>query len=293
MKYYFVSDLHGCPLDWLISALYQKDFNAATDTLVVVGDIVDRGQHSLELINYVLSLPHKIIVLGNHDCRDFELIACNRQVERFDTLNGVGATYYSLLQLTSKKEPDLGVMKLMPMPTNNWRAFTRYYSLGVWAVEFPNLIATHAWVPTIQMRRATRDGDIVETKLLNWRAASVADWLNAVWSNTHECVKNNLWPNKPLLVGHWHAWELRDAFQYHKKRGPKELLPIEDCKTFYYKTGTFIDSCTIASALINVEVYECNEEPIVYASNCFHPNNNPVLGRPLTQWLEEMQNENR
>ena len=66
MSTYVIGDVQGC-FDELETLLGQISFNPQRDTLVFVGDLVNRGPKSLETLAYIYNLPNKIVVLGNHD----------------------------------------------------------------------------------------------------------------------------------------------------------------------------------------------------------------------------------
>lgn len=62
---YFIGDLHG---DWkaLKFFLDQVSFNYR-DILISVGDLIDRGNNSLEVLSFFLYTPNAYAVLGNHE----------------------------------------------------------------------------------------------------------------------------------------------------------------------------------------------------------------------------------
>jgi bis(5'-nucleosyl)-tetraphosphatase (symmetrical) len=62
-----IGDIQGC-YDSFIKLLQKIEFNPAKDKLWLVGDLVNRGPKSLEVLEYLYSIKDSIyITLGNHD----------------------------------------------------------------------------------------------------------------------------------------------------------------------------------------------------------------------------------
>ena len=67
MAVWAVGDIQGC-YDSLQELLKKIDFNPKKDKLWVAGDLVNRGEKSLEVLEYLYSIKDSTeIVLGNHD----------------------------------------------------------------------------------------------------------------------------------------------------------------------------------------------------------------------------------
>ena len=63
---YVISDLHGIALSRLQDLLHQANFSQE-DTLFVLGDTIDRGEHGLELLFWMMEQYNVIHLLGNHE----------------------------------------------------------------------------------------------------------------------------------------------------------------------------------------------------------------------------------
>jgi serine/threonine protein phosphatase 1 len=77
MKTYVVGDVHG-RLNQLKALIGSLDYDPKNDRLVFLGDLIDRGEDSPGVVNYVLELqaesPNLVCLRGNHEQMLLDLI---------------------------------------------------------------------------------------------------------------------------------------------------------------------------------------------------------------------------
>lgn len=265
-RYVFVSDIHG-QFDKLAEALAGAKFDQDIDTLVCLGDIFDRGPQSLEVLEYLMSLPNRIFIWGNHDYRVRQLL-CGGLVGSHDYSNGVLETLHSFCpDHKNIKSIDflINIFSTHSKYEDTYRLLWKYFDECVWAVEWENLIATHAWLPhcgTIPARGATKTQPIFQLRS-DWRNSSRADWYEASWAHTEQCIEDKIFPDKTLIIGHWHAWRLWAKFGGYKPNyAPWETynhFEGDDLKVIC------IDGCSNADGgVVNACVLQLEEDYNVY-----------------------------
>lgn len=89
MSRHAIGDIQGC-CDELRALLTRLRFSADRDRLWFVGDLVNRGPRSLEVLRYVRALgDNAIVVLGNHDLHLLAIAFGCRPARRSDTLEEI------------------------------------------------------------------------------------------------------------------------------------------------------------------------------------------------------------
>ena len=87
MATYAVGDVQGC-FDELRELLARTGFDGARDRLWFVGDLVNRGPASLEVLRFVRGLGERaLVVLGNHDLHLLCVASGNARKRKDDTLD--------------------------------------------------------------------------------------------------------------------------------------------------------------------------------------------------------------
>lgn len=100
MATYVISDLHGCFAP-LLKLLEQINFDQASDRLIFVGDLINRGPQSLETLRFVKNLAEQNIaktVLGNHDFLLLFLASNLEKVPSYDLSDKKYASLQKILQ---------------------------------------------------------------------------------------------------------------------------------------------------------------------------------------------------
>ena len=89
MAIYAIGDIQGC-FDELQELLRHVRFQRAKDQLWFVGDLVNRGPKSLEVLRFVSELGRDArMVLGNHDLNLIAIAEGVREIRSQDTVQDV------------------------------------------------------------------------------------------------------------------------------------------------------------------------------------------------------------
>ncbi len=96
MSTYFIGDVHGC-YDELMILLDRINFDKQQDQLIFVGDLINRGPKSLEVLRFVKGLGKNAqVVLGNHDISLFAYAA--------GIYHGNGTDFPKIMQVPDGRE---------------------------------------------------------------------------------------------------------------------------------------------------------------------------------------------
>lgn len=66
MTLFVIGDIHG-RYNALVEVIEKSGFDKDRDELVILGDVVDGGFQAKECIEYLLTIPNRVFVIGNHD----------------------------------------------------------------------------------------------------------------------------------------------------------------------------------------------------------------------------------
>ena len=246
-KFFVVSDVHGF-YDEMIDALNKAGFDKYNSEhwLISCGDNFDRGPQPVEVMQYLIGLPRKILCKGNHESLLQDL--CEKGYPgSHDIRNG---TYGTVCEFGGA---GLGRSFEECCIVTEQRTKNFIYDMVPY-FETKNYVFTHGYIPVncddglpMYYRRNRKF-----SRKENWRESHASEWEQAHWLNGMEMVHNGFGIEKCVVVGHWHASWGRMAFNNEPEFGEGA-----DFSPYCYDDKLIaIDACTAYSGKVNVLVLE-------------------------------------
>jgi len=257
MKYFVVSDIHSHSRQ-LKYALSMKGYDKdnPNHTLIVLGDIFDRGPDPVGVYEFLTSIPksRRILIRGNHE--DIYESLLHEIPNWTDFANGTVGTFCKIAGFDLKKfigggsgihyeywDEILDKVKKSKITkfiqSKEWRNF---YEVG-------GYIFVHGFIPT--------NSDFGSLSYLdNWReTANEDEWMNARWTYAYRYINTDVYKperdnNKTLVVGHVNCSDVRQFL---------ERTNEVDYDIYYGDHFISIDACTVVSKKVNVLVLETKE----------------------------------
>lgn len=243
-KFFIFSDCHGF-YDEMKSALDNAGFDANNEGhwVIACGDYFDRGRKPIDVMNYLQSLPRKILVKGNHEQLLTECINRGYALSH-DYSNGTFNTIADLAP--NAKTFNVACAVAYDKVKDFIESMVNY-------VELKQHIFVHSFIPLIN-----KDGLPAHytkkrqfEKMDNWREASAKEWEDACWGNPFGFAEQGLLPDKTIVFGHWHC-----SAGWSKAEGCSEFGDDAKFEPFYGEGFIAIDACTAHSGKVNVIVVE-------------------------------------
>lgn len=144
---FVVGDIHGC-FDKLRQALDDVDFNAQSDRLFSVGDLIDRGPLSTETLDW-LARPWFHPCIGNHEDMALQSQHDNNVLFGWVFMNG-GQWWLALDAGTREKY--LAAFRQLPVVME---IETRYGRVGVVHADIPEQLSWQAFLDALEAGDAT------------------------------------------------------------------------------------------------------------------------------------------
>jgi len=231
---YVTSDLHGVHPDTMHSLLRKAGFRAE-DYLFVLGDVIDRGEHGIELLLWLTEMPNAQLILGNHEAL---MLACDflfqevtekslemLTVENLTLMhawqdNGGSPTIRAMKRLT-EQAPDLA--------EGIWDYLRDAPLYDVLQIEGKRFILTHSGLGNFSPGKAL-DDYCAEELLLERPALTQAYYPNAtvIFGHTPTQLYGPEYAGKALRTDTWIDIDTGAA-----AGGTPMLLRLDDGKEFY------------------------------------------------------------
>lgn len=245
-KFFVISDIHGF-YDEMKSALDGAGFDPENENhwIVVCGDVWDRGSKPVEVMRYLMNLPRKVLVRGNHESL-FEECIYRGYPCGHDYSNGTFDTICELGGVDFGRSFEEGCIIAEQRAKPFFKQMVNYF-------ETKNYIFVHSWIPLINEDGLpyyyTRNREFSFNT--DWRSAHYLDWEAARWGNPYELAKKGFLPDKTIVFGHFHT-----SWPRHTYEGKPELGEDADFSIYYGDGYIGIDACCAYSGKINVLVLE-------------------------------------
>ena len=194
MRAIVVSDIHG-DYEALINYLTSVNFNEDEDMLISLGDNFDRGSGNLEVYHFLQRLPHKILIMGNHELALLDILK-NGRPDKIDLYNG---TVRTIADLAGCRIPQAywGMAAIDAARRTGIESWIK--NEFQWYFETDEYIFVHGWIPTKHPH---------DDEYLPLDEATGSDWFAAAWCNTEKKIAafRNVFPHgmdKTIVFGHW------------------------------------------------------------------------------------------
>lgn len=214
---YVISDIHG-EFDAFMKMMTKINFSYE-DELYILGDVIDRGNKSIECIQWIMEQDNVLTILGNH-----ELLFYDNYMNNTPSMYNAIQEVKEKLSILQQKEI-ISWIESMPeckiiivnkqkfylchtqIPTNDYfkkeitdRLFPDYSVYkDYYNKEINNIICIHGHIPTMQMRK---------------------------WNNQNK--DNTIWKNKNKSI-----IDIDCGAAYSKNGGCLGCLRLNDLKEFY------------------------------------------------------------
>lgn len=187
-----ISDIHGC-LDPLNALLEAVNYQSGEDQLVLIGDYIDRGPESKEVVSRVIDLVnnHNAIALrGNHDQRLVDLIRTDdaKVQSKFMEHGGV-QTIHSYCDFNSREISLERLLEAKQYISDHYNEHITFLSELPLYYEDNDHIYVHAGL---------------NPKFVNWKEQSDHDFMYI----KNEFIHTKTRVNKKVIFGHTRATEI-------------------------------------------------------------------------------------
>lgn len=225
---YVTSDIHSY-YSILARELDERGFDKERDTLLILGDVFDRGQEAVALLEFLKGI-NIIYVRGNHEDLIVECVGQLCRDEPIPLHHITNGTLETISKITS-----IGISELLENAydreqfDDKIKPLLDFIATSIDYYEKDDYIFVHGWIPL-------KDGEYCD----NWRSG---DWARARWANPIANRTTNR-TGKTIVCGHWYS-----CLAHEQLGGEEHLSNFEP----YYGDGfIMIDSAVQYSKKLNI-----------------------------------------
>ncbi len=261
MKHFVISDPHAY-LEETKKALTEAGFFTyeGEKRLVVCGDLLDRGDEAVAMVDFLLSVKEKgelIYILGNHEDLFVKMLHKIARGDVYEIATGVSihisnGTWDTALQLSKMHKesayryPETLVKRVMESDF-----YRELLPFGIDFYETEHYVFTHGYIPSIIEGKMPMVNYKYDSK---WRDGSIEAWQRARWFNGMELatVYGVRVPDKTVVCGHFHT-----SYGHSRFSGICNEWGRDALFTPFYDEGIIaIDACTAYSGMVNCIVID-------------------------------------
>jgi predicted phosphodiesterase len=239
MKYFVVSDVHSFCSE-LKHSLRKAGFNKRNKehTLIVCGDIFDRGDETVEVYKYLKSIPKKrcILIRGNHESLYKELLTKSFP-SRHDFSNGTVRAFCNIADINEDRLSKYywieqgfitgfdydQIEEKLYSTWNQIKTIVANHEITKWLdskrwrnyFELDKYIFVHSFIP-LKVKDEWKETHPYKLSSFgyeynpDWRKATDDEWEEATWGDPIDNFSLDLFKpeadkEKVLVVGHWHT----------------------------------------------------------------------------------------
>ena len=241
-RIFIVGDIHGC-FDMLQYALKDVGFSDS-DFLLCLGDLIDRGDKNLEVLNFVLESDNVFSIKGNHEdiaCNYFSNISVDYLKKYWNNQGGKWHEDYDLDYLVN-------LFKIVDTFPVALKVIFNNKSIGLAHAD----CILDDWNDIKKYINEDSDGD--NQKKLMWSRVKFEKVINHEYFKSLENIKE-IKPNKNFIIKN-----IDNVFYGHSILGEHLTLGNQN----WIDTGAFMDLGFEDHGLTLVEFSELDKEPIFH-----------------------------
>jgi serine/threonine protein phosphatase 1 len=146
---YVMSDIHGCYSEYL--QMLEKINFSDNDTLYILGDVVDRGEDSAELLLDMKMRQNVVPIIGNHDFVAYKVLSKLLVEIADDSFGSLSEKILEDLRLWLKDGGGTTIQSFYRFEKEEWLKLCRYIGefllYEVVNINGQNYVLTHMGVP--------------------------------------------------------------------------------------------------------------------------------------------------